>query len=158
MPRSVAGFADLRRATDSSRWSDAYRRGSYRLTPALPGLRAPAHRGRRLKPRALSGRGSLLELDFQRQKSLPSVSRGVPGSGPEGPGRPHCLQAAFVWSRPASLRFVGHARALQAAAADCRDFSAATLQGASPFLPSHPSGAECCEGGRGRTPSGAQRR
>ena len=36
----------------------AYRRGGYRLTPS--GLRAPAHRERQAKPRALSGRGACL--------------------------------------------------------------------------------------------------
>ena len=67
----LAGFADLRRATDSSLRLDAYRRGSYRLTPALPGLRAPAHRDRLAKPRALSGRGAWLEfVDQPQQKSL----------------------------------------------------------------------------------------
>ncbi len=38
-------WPDLRRATDSSLWLDAYRRGSYRLTPAMPGLWAPGLRG-----------------------------------------------------------------------------------------------------------------
>lgn len=38
----------------------AYRRGGYRLTPALPGLRAPASGKRPPKPRALSGRGGVL--------------------------------------------------------------------------------------------------
>jgi hypothetical protein len=58
------GRADLRRATDSGLRPDAYRRGSYRLTPAAPGLRAPACRDRRPKPRALSGRGGQLVLEF----------------------------------------------------------------------------------------------
>lgn len=61
MDTPLAGLADLRRATDSGLRPDAYRRGSYRLTPATPGLRAPAPRERRLKPRALSGRGSHLD-------------------------------------------------------------------------------------------------
>ena len=43
----------------------AYRRGGYRLTPAGPGLRAPAHRERQPKPRALSGRGGRLCTGFQ---------------------------------------------------------------------------------------------
>lgn len=42
----------------------AYRRGGYRLTPAMPGLRAPAHRDRQPKPRALSGRGGRLGPEF----------------------------------------------------------------------------------------------
>lgn len=37
-----------------------YRGGGYRLTPAAPGLRAPARRERLSKPRALSGRGDRL--------------------------------------------------------------------------------------------------
>ena len=40
------------------RCAHAYRRGGYRLTPS--GLRAPAHRERQPKPRALSGRGGRL--------------------------------------------------------------------------------------------------
>ena len=38
------GWPDLRRATDFALRANAYRRGSYRLTPVAPGLRAPAHR------------------------------------------------------------------------------------------------------------------
>jgi hypothetical protein len=46
----------------------AYRRGGYRLTPALPGLRAPAPGKRTPKPRALSGRGGMLGSGEQTYK------------------------------------------------------------------------------------------
>ena len=65
-------LADLRRATDSSLRLDAYRRGSYRLTPATPGLRAPARRDRQAKPRALSGRGARLDTSTHAQQGLDS--------------------------------------------------------------------------------------
>lgn len=47
----------------------AYRRGGYRLTPAKPGLRAPARQDRQAKPRALTGRGARLDTGSKIQKS-----------------------------------------------------------------------------------------
>jgi len=52
---------------------DAYRRGSYRLTPAPPGLWAPAHRDHQAKPRALSGRGAWLDVFDRAQQKQSSV-------------------------------------------------------------------------------------
>jgi hypothetical protein len=65
-------FAGLRGAATRQ----VYRPGPYRLTPATPGLRAPARRDQCLKPRALTGRGS----HFARicNLSLPPVTQGKP--------------------------------------------------------------------------------
>jgi len=84
------GFADLRRATDSSLRLDAYRRGSYRLTPAAPGLRAPAHRNRRPKPPALSGRGGHLDTFMPAPGKIVYQVGGGQGSraSPEAAARP----------------------------------------------------------------------
>lgn len=60
MHRPQAGRPDLRRATDFGLRPNAYRRGSYRLTPANRGFGHLAAVHRPPKPRALSGRGGVL--------------------------------------------------------------------------------------------------
>jgi len=67
--RSPCGLADLRRDTELPLRGKPYRAGSYRLTPAAPGLRAPARRDRQPKPRALSGRGGWLAIGNQSPKA-----------------------------------------------------------------------------------------
>lgn len=55
-------FAGIRGAATRQ----VYRPGPYRLTPATPELRAPAHRNHQVKPRALSGRGTWLGTTTQK--------------------------------------------------------------------------------------------